>query len=338
MNTAIQKLNNNIEPDKLICLWKEAFPHLDIKRYDWSYKANPYGFPNIYALKDTTSDEINGALTVFPRVFHLGGIKFEGGTTGDFVVKKSLRSLSGAIALQKTMLKSENDSKILIAFPNEVSEKIQIRCGFKKIGRMKVYVKPLNVRIIRNKMPAYFSLLSPFINCHLLLNDLNGRKITKRYRINTCRSVDDRFTELHKSVASRFSLIAERDEKFLNWRYLKNPFKIYHIFTLENRYNQILKAYFIYQKKDNNIYVDDFMWDGEIKSLDAICKAFFSFCKKEKYNAIYIYQFCNKEVDTILRKNNFYSKLMGNSVLTYSSQMCKLEKEKIFLTRGDDDF
>jgi len=336
MTYEVIKIKGDYSPNVLLPIWKEALDELDIRRIEWSYNNNINGFPDVYCLRNLADSEIFGSLTIFPRKYRLSEKLLEGGTTGDYAIKKRFRSLGPALSLQRNVLKSMKHDQIIIGFPNKIAEKIQMRAGFKLLGNMVFYTKPIRAQYIINKLDRFILLryFNRVIDILLFCRDFKIKKNKTLLIFNKPQDISIRFDRIWDECKNKFSFIGDRSFKYLFWRYFENPYHDYKLFAITQE--EKLLGYIIYRVSDCNVIVDDFLWNGINQHFNDLFYLFTIFCKKSGYNSICLQIFENNKIDELLRKNYFIGKRIEKKVLIANLDMPSVTN--IFLTKGDDDF
>ena len=338
MTYEVVKIKGDYNPNVLLPIWKEALDELDIRRIEWSYNNNINELPDVYCLRNLADGEIFGSLTIFPRRYYCRGKLFEGGTTGDYAIKKRFRSLGPALSLQRNVLKSIKHDQIIIGFPNKIAEKIQMRAGFKFFGNMVFYTKPIRAQYIINKLGRFIPLkyFNRIIDVLLFCRDFKIKKNKTLLIINKPQDIAIRFDQIWNKCKNKFSFIGDRSFKYLFWRYFENPYHDYKLFAITHIKEERLLGYIIYRVSDYNVIVDDFLWNGINQHFNDLFYLFTIFCRKSGYNSISLHIFENNKIDNLLRKNNFMGKIIEKKVLIANQDMPSATN--IFLTKGDDDF
>jgi len=340
MKHEIEKINNNYDVDTILNIWQESFPKLDEKRIKWSYDNNVTAKPFLFCLKtnDLKKNAI-GLLTLFPRNFYLKGKQIPCGISGDFAIKKKYRSLGPAILLQKYLLANKTPYDIILGFPNKPAEKIQMRVGFKPIGKINLYIKPIKSSYVLKKIKKSYLAkpFSPVIDLFLKLRDFKHKHNQEIQIIQDPDKINTKFDKLLDSGKTNYSLIGERSYKYLHWRYFENPYKKYSLFAIEDKKTKKLLGYIIYMVHKDIAMIDDFLFNGLSKTFNDLFYNFTSFCQKNGYAAIYLHMFYNTKIDSFLKNNGFIKKITDQNILINNHDFIS-SYDNLFITKGDDDY
>ena len=262
-----------------------------------------------------------------------------GGTTGDFCIKKAYRSLGPALALQKHVLQNLNSGEVLLTFPNNASEKVAIRAGFRPIGNVVAYAKPLKASYVLKKLNQFSFLknFSTIINILLFIKNFKIIRSREVFVNDSGEKIDERFDKLWENSKSGFSLIGDRSSRYLLWRFFKNPYRSYKILTVEKE--KELLGYFVFYTEDHIAYIDDFLWKGFSDRYFAdLFNNFTVFCRKSGYEAIHLNICYNPKIDALLKQNGFVKKKTGGKILFSNPKLLKATGDNVLITKGDDDF
>jgi len=340
MKFKIEKKIDDYNPDFLLPIWREGLPDLDERRLNWSYKHNPISPPIVGLLKRAHDNHVFGCETIFPREFCLGGEVIAGGKRGDFAIKKKFRGLGPALELQKYMLELVNNRGLLVAFPNKIAEKVQIRAGFQKIGGIKLYIKPLKGAYLLKKIKNghFFLFLAPLVDLILRCRDLGNKTYSDTYTAEEVSEIDHKFDQLWEEAKGQFSFVGKRDAEYLQWRYLENPYKKFYFFVIKEKRTNKICGYLVYEIRDNIVFISDLFWNGQQEVFISLFCHFTKTCNRSGLQAIYFNLFENIKIDGLLKKNRFIRKDTITTVLVSKKKLLEPYADNILLTKGDDDF
>lgn len=198
---------------------------------------------------------------------------------------------------------------------------------------------------------AVGTVFRPFIFCYPDPSPkIKGSKISEKH------SFDGRVDRFWKKLSKDFKIAVEKDERYLNWRYVQNPCVEYTIFIAEKE--DEVDGYIVLKcEKDEGLIMDFFSNNDEVL-FGLVGKAIEFFRKKGKW-IIQCWMRENLKYNRVLRKSGFFSyqwivplisclePLQGilDSVILYVSvpygvkkKVEFLNREKWFIAMGDSDW
>jgi hypothetical protein len=279
------------------------------QRYDWNYKQCPYGKASCWLLKHESSDSFVGSASLFPRRMIAKGKKVPAGIIGDFSIDKKHRGLGPAIELLKGVVSDTGapDRCLLYETPNEKSSPVFSRVGYKEIGRVRVYLKPLNMgSLSKDFLPRYLrsdGVLKIVDSCGDVLSRERRVKDRPGHTFEMPNRFDERFDVLWGKVSGQFGIIGERSSDFLNWRYGRS-YAYYRTFCVLDEGNE-LGAYLVYRVKDNICYVADMLAMPSGNLLGLLMAKFITHQRKAGIGAIAVRYMGNRSIRKMLRSFNF---------------------------------
>jgi hypothetical protein len=265
MKYKVIKTDREKNREDIINLWKRNLPDNPEDRYAWIYENNPHGMTSCWLGKETDRDEVVGATAIFPRKILINGESKLAGIAGDLAVDKAHRSFGPALLLQKAAISDfHSDTLDLIyGISNKQAKPIQLRTGYKKVGDVIWMAKILksNSYLSRYiKYPLLLKLFSKIINLLLRLISKETYKVnSEKFYYENLKMFDKRFHDLWKKVSQRHTIITERNDNLLNWRYSQNPHNAYNIFGMSRDTNGDIIGYIVYRITENTIKIVDIM-------------------------------------------------------------------------------
>lgn len=356
MGFFIEEANLNNDTDTIIGLWKRnlsahsstAYSET-IKKLDWYYKNNPYGYGKIWLLKtDDDNGTVVGTEGMGLRKIKVHNKYLEVGLTADLAVDTKYRTLGPALKLMKKVYEESNNGVGLIyGLPNNRAVVPTERVGFRLLGRMgrsikilrhskyiQKYIKwPFVSKILSFPVGFMMTMFSKETYC-ILPNDYVGVDISE---------FDAKFDVLWEEMSQNHKILSERTSKFLNWRYCECPTFDYKIYALINQTDQYLAGYIVYcQNTDNMIQIIDFSFkDGE-RAFDLLMSSFIKHMKKTNASSIALDFFGSSTVKTKMKKFGFIPRKEKRAIMVALKGDTELfdvlcDEESWFLTPGDED-
>jgi hypothetical protein len=315
-------------------------------RYVWNYNQCPYGTAHCWLAKHEESNTFIGTAALFPRVVLVKGDPEYAAIAGDFAVDKQHRNLMTALSLQKEIRSKIHDTKFKFIYliPNEQAKGIFLRLGYKKIGRLTHFIKPLKSEYQHNKHIYSFLQLKLFAMAFdILIKNFSKEKrykTTLNYSIITPEYFDERFDVFWKNVSKHFTIIGERTSFFLNWRYIQSPDKKYKIFCLLDDHKDI-RGYIVYYLENNRCYIMDMLFEPSTEVISFLLAEFSRFIRIKGVGSISVVYLGGSLLEEKLREFNFLPIKNETDLIIYSPDMADntdlLKKEKWHFFAGDND-
>ncbi|NOT94921.1 MAG: hypothetical protein HOP00_01235 [Nitrospira sp.] len=224
-------------------------PQSGEERFEWLYLDNPHGPARVWLAIDLDNRSVVGMGAAFPRKVFTQESERTGWVLGDFCLDGRYRSLGPALQLQKAILAEVDagDVSFCYDFPSKSMMAVLSRLRAASMQEMVRMVMPLRVdlhvrRFVANRVSA--SVLSDVGNFGLWI-------LTRAWSVSSSVEVDshhglcgNEFSRLAKEIGGRRGVCVYRSADYLNWRYLRNPLREYHLLTA--RRNGRLDAYAVY--------------------------------------------------------------------------------------------
>jgi hypothetical protein len=317
------------------------------QRYAWNYEQCPYGSAHCWLVKDEQSNFFIGSATLFPRKILVKDKPLHAGIAGDFSVDKKFRVFSPALKLQKEIKEKiqETEFKFIYGIPNEQSKTLFLKIGYKKIGRVQYFIKPLKSK------DALYQYLHPYLRLPILSKTIdffikifakeNRYKKTWTYSIEMPEFFDDRFDILWKKASKQFTIISERTSTFLNWRYIQSTTQDYKIFCLINEKKEIL-GYIVYYIENNMCSIMDLLVEHRGKILDSLLAEFLRYIRKKEVGSISTCYLGDRLLERKLREFHFLPvNKVTMDLIIYSPNPSEytylLNKKNWYFFAGDND-
>ncbi len=280
----------NIDRDreKILALWRRGLTHdgMPDAKFDWYYRNNPAGSPQVFLLCHGPDEEPVGVAAVGRREMRMGAQTIMSGELIDFVALPEHRTLFPALFLQKEIRRlslgaafftdgadsnTHSTHGILYGLPNPKSLAVVKRVGYQLVGQL-----VRRARILRSA--GYLSRHAPAWLCDVVgpvvdrfrLGALAARGITSvRMHSHWLERPDNRFDDLWQRIAQSSTsntLIGVRNSAFLAWRFSDCPLKKYRFFALFSSSNKQLLAYAVCAADGEALHVHDFLIDPANKS------------------------------------------------------------------------
>ena len=271
--------------DQILDLWKENLPKANADRYSWLYENGP---SDGWLVKSDESTTV-GAVGLMERTMKVFDDLLRAGHPIDLNIDADHRTVGPALGLQRALTATvgEGQHGLLYGFPNAKSELIQRRAGFRPLGNLGRWAKPLTVgkglaARVRNPLArwAAATLAGPLMK---LVSPETFYRRPSDVHVHLTERFDARFDALWETAAARFPIVGERTSEYLAWRFGKCPDADYHVLCVSDSQDRLL-AYLVYQQRDNMFYVGDFLF-AEPPHLDILLAEFLRLARKLKAEA-----------------------------------------------------
>ncbi|MHA1279575.1 MAG: GNAT family N-acetyltransferase [Candidatus Helarchaeota archaeon] len=323
MGFIVEKADLMEDQKRIVEFWIQNFPTWPEGKYVWFYQNNVAGPADCWVVREENSDSVIGTTAIFPRKFCINGKEYLAGITGDFGVDKQHRILGPALKLQREVVQSCENGKyhFLYGFPNTRSEPVQRRAGFVQLGSAVRLVKVthsfrylkrlLKIGIVAKALSLLFDII-----LHILSRETRYQ-LSHEIRGNILSEFDHRFDELWKSASSNFSLIGERNQKFLTWRFQNCPYQNYQIFVLENKSNGKLIGYVVFVEENDNLIIIDCLARDVNKAFRDLIAAFLKQVRKTKADNVSIVYLGNDFLINLLKEFGFSERADKRNIVVY---------------------
>lgn len=229
------------EKQEIIELTKKTFGDVDISNssyFDWQYRKNPNGKAVILLARDNSKNNILvGINVIIPTKLLLENKEIFSSLACNVQVHPDYQKqgiFSKLLSSMPSLAKQQNISSFF-AIPNRNSFS-----SFIKTGSLEIIQLPLLIRPI--KFSKYFS--SSFSKI-LKIFEIFWKPTHSSINIEKFDGNFQNFEILLKKLSKRVSIVQNRNEEFLRWRYLDHPTRNYQICIL--RQNNELVGYIIFK-------------------------------------------------------------------------------------------
>ncbi|MBN1908302.1 MAG: GNAT family N-acetyltransferase [Pirellulales bacterium] len=325
-------------------LWKRNLPEAVPGRYAWLYEAGPAAS---WVARDD-QDQPTGSIGLMSRTLDVFGESRPAGQPIDLNVDRRWRIGGVALSLQRALIEQMEHGAIdlIYGFPNAQSEPVLRRIGYRAIGEVGRWVKPLAGEAV---LPDWVrpSPLRKVISlgCNVALR-LFGEEPRRRHadgwRVEVTDRFDARFDRLWEAARAQFSIIGHRDAEYLNWRFVHAPRTCHRVFYLTDAQNELL-AYLVYSCRDGNAYVSDFLFRDR-PHFETLMAEFTRMMRRERVWAIVTIYSGDPRVARTLARCGFHLRNSAWKILVLADHTrlgaqadAAYNPHRWFLTRADID-
>lgn len=234
-------------------------------RFEWSLSGNPYGRPRAWLAIDESSEKVIGSVTAFPRRVLINGEAALGWNGGDTSIDREFRTLGAALKLRRAVKEcvDRGEMRFLYSHPVDRMRAVLEKVGHAVIGKLARHGLILRLdriageRLGKNFLAAALArTANPFLRTWAWKGAVAART-GAIVRVQERHHFGEEFDALFARAAKNHPVIAERDARFLAWRFLQNPLHPeFKIFRLET------------EGRLNGYAIVDFTGDGGARILD----------------------------------------------------------------------
>lgn len=295
--------------NQIIRLWNDCLPGTPPQRLEWLNKGNPAG-PTLWFLAlDMTrgGNRLIGTSTIMPKNFTINNKKVGAGILGDVMVAKEYRGRNLGIRIQKKILNEMFNLgfNFLYVVPNKNSENIFRKLGFKELSSLRTLVRPVRLDHFMTKftiMPLwenFFRFIEKVMNS--LCRNIHFSR--SNIMLESTPDFDVSFeTKSLKCNRNQGHIIAEKSEKYLSWRFKKNPaFKFKIILCKEPDQGNLL-AYCIYTISNNKLWIYDIVLSQD-RNIGLLLNKSLMIAQQKGCVGVYI---CLSQANPMIRKIKRY--------------------------------
>jgi len=231
------------DEDNLRKLHKLVFDtQISIERWKWRYKENPAGQSIIVVAE--SNQRIVGQYALVPLIMRIENTLCVGSQSLDTMVHPDYRGQGIFVSLAEKAYKvaEEKGIRFIYGFPNGNSHYgITTKLGWRDIyDGIPLWIKPINLeslikkRFLHNYLIAKMGSSASKLILWLLNNKYSRiQENTAVCVIREISSFDNRFDAHYQAASKEYSIMVVRDERYLNWRYLRKPGERYTTFVAE---------------------------------------------------------------------------------------------------------
>jgi hypothetical protein len=329
--------------DRILDLWRENLPQASADRYSWLYQDGP---SHGWLVK---ADEKNtvGAVGLMDRTVKVFGELLRAGQPIDLNIDPDHRTVGPALGLQRALTATVNQGQydLLYSFPNTASEPVQRRAGFRVLGDLGRWAKPLSVgdRLsdrIQNPLArrAAAALAGPVLK--LTSPDTFYRRPAD-IRVEVADHFDHRFDTLWETAAERFPVVGERTAKYLTWRFGGCPDANYRVLCISNRRDELL-GYLVYRQDQTMIHIGDLFF-ADPRHIDTLLAELLRLARKQKAEAVIAVYLGSQTICARLKHFGFWQRPCEWKALLYVDKKSTPSSAPLFdpenwhLTHADID-
>lgn len=280
--------------EALVALWEKNLRSSDRqRRYDWHYLHSPDG-PGATFLLHHNGDgrsQVIGCTGMAPRSFHCEGRSVRALLSADFAVDHHHRTLMPAIMLQRAARAfARGTSDFAYGFPNASAVGVFLRVGYQRLGTLGRYVKVLDHEAYLRR--AGWGIGSAWLAGRLLdvetqaRDYLRSRRDRRDLHLEWLSVFDDRFDQLWEEGRSSYRIIADRNGRWLRWRFCDQWVAQPMIAVLVGRDIRSIRAYAVVSSREKGVArISDF-FAASSKELSTLFRLLGGQLRRRKFRSI----------------------------------------------------
>jgi hypothetical protein len=305
--------------DAVVRLWSENLPPPEqqqslLERSAWAYTDKPGGAARTVVALDEESGELVGCGSVYPRSVTAGGSRLLAGVLADFAVSRSHRSGAAALLIQRALVRgtgAEPELSFMYGLPNEAALPVFRRVGYKAIGRIRSWVKPLRAAYkLREYVPgASIARVAAFpVDSYLTAADERRARRFRPTQSVVLDRADHRFDELWARGSPHYRLAGERTAAYLNWRYATRSSIARRLFCVREPGASDLLGYVVYSEHGNKILVRDLFAVDPEEAAERVLLRFTSDMRREGRDSVFVAYFGDSRLDQCFNRTGFLAR------------------------------
>jgi len=326
-------------------MWPDRPSELNEPHWNWQFRNNPNNptaDPEIWIFKD--NGRISGHQGTIPILLKIGDAYYRSSWAVDLMVDPDFRNKGIGYFLTREFTRSTEVSLVLglsdDAYP------MYKRYGWVDMGGVSRFVKILNAKhLARNRIsvPVVSNLISALMNIYLKIRDaqLTKRAYENHAEIDQVDYFDEQFDEFWERVSESFPLIARRDSRYLNWKYLSQPGMNYTVFRMRQEEETAGYVVLRIRHEDNRVvgYIVDFLSMPE--HLAPLVAKAVDYFRKEGAATI-VCCVLNNRIEALMEEFGFHrrgdkTRFMMKANDPELDQEALRMKDEWFVTSGDGD-
>ena len=330
----------------VITLWREGMSAVRVREFleqrrAWFYERNPSGHPVTWLAVDTTTSEVVGCASIFPRRLRFDGKLLTAGIMSDFVVSPRHRIAGPALIMQRALVEQshEHGFALIYGYPNDKALPIFERIGVRIVGNATSWHKPLRLRgdlakVVGSRLPSRVPSLvrAPLINISSRIGAMLGDPFLPLFdwargrRVPRCSrwSIQTKTSSVHDSIAdllapnTRISRVLERP--YLDWRYGEFTTNSPKLFTLLTEGQTCPIGIVAFRENGDRVFVLDAAWRDEPGAAHSLFVAFFRSMRAIGASIVLVDCYVGHEsVQNLLHELGFLKRPLSRSLIAHAS-------------------
>jgi len=288
MSLQFEKLRTS---DEIQQLYRIVYPDKDCSKFDWLYNQNPRGQADMFAFRDSSTNNVVGVYVIIPMLLNLQGREVLIGQASDAMVHPDYRRKHIFTKLVTESLRYIcNKYEYLIAFPHNISRGGFLRADWVELGDWSTWSLPLQPEAIAHpltKIPILGGVVSTLVK---LFIDIYINRRSSQYHLPDTRLVPLCSKEIEvDDIVSRLTehnpVMLVRDSEFVRWRFQSIPRNNYHTFLFLRGDKQL--GYIVYKSHGSSVMIVDFIVSPEPEIICAATSMLIDHCRQQGFASIH---------------------------------------------------
>jgi hypothetical protein len=305
--------------DAVVRLWSENLPAPEhqrdvLERSAWAYADKPGGAARTVVALDDETGELVGCGSVYPRSVTACGSRLLAGVLADFAVSRLHRSGAAALLIQRALARgsgAEPELSFMYGLPNEAALPVFRRVGYKAVGRVRSWVKPLRAAYkLREYVPgeSFARVAALPVDSFLTAADERRARRFKPTRSFVLDRADHRFDELWARASHNYRLAGERTAAYLNWRYATRSSSPRQFFCVLEACAAGLLGYVAFSRHGNKIVVNDLFAVNPEEAAERVLLQFTSDMRRQGCDSVFVMYFGDSRLDHCFTRTGFLAR------------------------------
>lgn len=296
-------------------------------------------------LAKTNSGEIIGFSGLLYRNIKMGDHRLEVGQAVDLVVDSPHRAFGPIHDLQRALICSvdQRTSSFIYGFPDRRLEKLFQRIGYRRLGQMERWTKPLRSEYWIGKhlsFPTVANISGRMVDAVLRWTTREQSYTNPDWASFAVKDdFDERFDDLYTRGVVQYDVVAERTASYLKWRFRHSQHLPYRVLTLSDNSEELRGYIVFFCEKEEARIMDAFAESRDF--LNVLMCEFILMMRMERMSSISCNYMGSDWFSCLMREWGFYKRPIGAPMMVHcnsnSSVNSILDRMRWFMTDGDRD-
>jgi hypothetical protein len=255
------------------------------------------------------------------RTFSVFGRTLAGAQAVDLNVDRQHRTIGPALALQRAVLAEVEEGSVGLVYglPNPQSEAVLRRAGYREIGPLGRWIKPLSARkmlhALRPKWLAPPATAAADLVLRLVSAETFGR-LPGGLRVERLARFDARFDRLFEAAAPRLGIVGQRTAEYLAWRFAACPRGRHRVLGLLDPAGELL-AYAVYRRRRGVVCLGDFL-AADPRHLEILLAELLRRLRRRSAQALVVNYLGGPEVCHVFWRLGFWPRVLQWKAMLYA--------------------